>query len=61
MSKKVVWQKIVQCFIIVFLLFNIVYAIVTNNKYTLSFMRACLFGVCPAIPAFLLLYTDKNK
>ena len=26
-----------QCFVIAFLLFNIVYAIVTNNKYTLSF------------------------
>ena len=61
MSKEVVWQKIVQCFIIAFLLFNIVYAIVTNNKYTLSFMLACLLGVYPAITALLLLYTDKNK
>nr|DAO10856.1 MAG TPA: hypothetical protein [Caudoviricetes sp.] len=61
MSKKVVWQKIVQCFTIAFLLFNIVYAIVTNNKYTLSFMLACLLGVCPAIPALLLLYTYKNE
>lgn len=50
-----------QYFVIAFLLFNIVYAIVTNDKYILSFMLACLLGVCPAIPALLLLYTDKNK
>ena len=61
MSKKVVWQKIMQYFVIAFLLFNIVYAIVTNDKYILSFILACLLGVCPAIPALLLLYTDKNK
>ena len=61
MRKKVVWQKIVQCFVIAFLLFNIVYAIVTNNRYTLSFMLTCLLGVCPAIPVLLLLYTNKNK
>nr|DAJ96408.1 MAG TPA: Gamma-aminobutyric acid receptor subunit alpha-1, PTX, Membrane, Channel, Nanobody [Caudoviricetes sp.] len=34
-----------QCFVIAFLLFNIVYSILTNNKYTLSLMLSCLLGV----------------
>lgn len=61
MNKKVLWQKIIQCCAIVFLLFNIVYTMVTNSASSLSFILACVFGICEAVLVLLLLYTDKSK